>query len=279
MADFVNEEIDSIAKLREHQILFIGGFMGEFLSLPLIGTYFKSNIEALRTNFGIEEIDTIMPSSLKTIWDNAEKIKERIFQNYFQSNKPVIAFAHSRAGAEILLATLRYPELIYSGVLSKIVIFQGCLNGSVLADRLTNYKRNSKKSPLKAVQILASKFDFLECMQQDFYADYYAQRFNELDDKFKNMLNSRLLVILGAKENTRDTMSYLQVSHLLLKNLSGENDGILDISSQTFDHIEEASHIRVEADHGELVTSFPFSQTDNKSRHEFTQMIFNHLMQ
>lgn len=261
-----------------HQILFVGGFMGEFLVNPFIGRYFKSNIEFLRNQYQIDDIETFMPSSLKTIWDNAERLKDVIFNLYLRNrNKKIIIFAHSKGGAEALMSLLRFPEILKSDVIAKVIIFQGCINGTALVDILTNHRETHILSPLKNVQKILSRFTFLECMQQDYYRWYYEQRFSQLDEELRTKFHSIMLIILGTKDSTKEASLFVKITHTLLNKISGENDGILDYESQRLDIFEGIKHIRVNADHGEFVTSWPFSKASTSEKHIFTQMIFDHI--
>jgi hypothetical protein len=249
--------------LQKNQVLFIGGIIGEILASKNIGDYFSPNIEALEQYERYSQCSRFMPSSLNSSHDNAYLLKEKIVELVEDRQKPVILFCHSRACLEAILCLSRYPWLMQQGLISQIVLLQGCLGGSKIVEKLY-------QTPLRR---LLNQWPGLKSLLPGIHSDEIDSWLNCLDEEMTNELKKRLFVIATSKRDSNEVSWILRPTHKLLSQICGDNDGLLPISSQT--HPKLPCHQQwLEADHADFVTGSRLSRLTPKQREDFTLDIF-----
>jgi hypothetical protein len=113
-------------------VIFVDGLLNE--AAQLVGTYFCDNVtEFERVGFSYSHLGYLSSVSIP---DNADKLFVDLQKIYAQLKKPIVLIGHSKGGAECLYAVLKYPELLLSNIIDRVVIIQGAIGGSPLADNV-----------------------------------------------------------------------------------------------------------------------------------------------
>ena len=73
-----------------------------------------------------------------TVPCNADKLLIDIQKIHAKIKLPIILVGHSKGGAESMYLALRYPELLISGIIERVVLIHPALGGSPLADNVAN---------------------------------------------------------------------------------------------------------------------------------------------
>lgn len=115
-----------------NHIIFVDGLLNE--AAQLVGSYFCDNItEAERVGFSHDHLGYL---SSESIPENADKLFVDVQKIYAHIKKPIVLIGHSKGGAECLYTVLKYPELLLSNIIDRVVIIHGAIGGSPLADNV-----------------------------------------------------------------------------------------------------------------------------------------------
>jgi hypothetical protein len=120
-----------LKQLDHRTFLFVSGFLNE-----AIPGYFKDQTEVVK-ELGAKA-HTFEPSSFTAMSDEADKVQQRVLSAWGKEERPVVLVGHSMGGASSLLCLIRYPELVAEGKLDKVIVIQGAVGGSPLADTLAH---------------------------------------------------------------------------------------------------------------------------------------------
>ena len=121
-----------LTKLQDRHIIFVDGLLNE--AAQLVGNYFCDNIAEAK-KLGISNSHIGYLSSI-TVPNNADKLMLDIQTTYAKVKRPIILVGHSKGGAECLYLVLKYPELLLSEILERVVLIHPAVGGSPLADNV-----------------------------------------------------------------------------------------------------------------------------------------------
>ena len=121
-------------KFQSKHIVFVDGLLNE--AAQLVGNYFCDNISEVG-ELGINHSHIGYISNVP-VPENAEKLFIDIHKIYKKENLPLILVGHSKGGAECLYCVLKYPELLLSGLIDRVVLIHPAIGGSPLAYRVSN---------------------------------------------------------------------------------------------------------------------------------------------
>ena len=130
-------------QILSYQYIFVGGFLVDHFRLS-----FKPMIKVLSQDFGVKDLELVTPSSSISIQKNVEYLSQQILAlRKSNPKKKALIVAHSKGGVESLLMALRYPQFIESGMITDVVLLDGALQGSPLADLWVFCKTKNSLSP------------------------------------------------------------------------------------------------------------------------------------
>src|SRR5262249_49037703 len=148
--------------------LFVGGFLNE--GIP---GYFTDALEVVRQEVGAES-GVLDPSSSSSLSNDAELIRKTVLESYANDGRPVVLVGHSKGGAGVLLAAMRWPELVLSGTVDRVISIQGAIGGSPVADSIAG------AGPVRALPV---HFRGLESLQTGASRQLFAKALADLQAK------------------------------------------------------------------------------------------------
>lgn len=268
--------------LQQKHVVFVDGIMNELAKIPQ--NYYTDYIRVLRRN-GISFSHLAYPSRV-AIPKNAKLLAKDLFRISGKVKKPIILIGHSMGGAEALYAVLKKPMLLLEGLVERVVIFEGAIGGSPLAEEL-----KPKGLPRLIQKILGPGLDSLrpsvarlnfEDVRLEFGL-FVWQHFADETDEFRTQifkeLSDRVLYIQSQKVPGKPLSWGLRVILPLMKTPSlGEegNDGLLKLEDQILPDFGRSLGI-FNADHIELVVSGPVSHSSSKYRQAFARALLKTL--
>jgi pimeloyl-ACP methyl ester carboxylesterase len=111
-------------------MLFFGGILNGLARIN--SSYFTDSLEALE-EMGISS-EYFGPWSFKSPNRNVDAFRAQIEERYSALGKPLVLVGHSKGGLELLYTSLRYPDLVLSGKVERVVLIQAPVQGTPLAD-------------------------------------------------------------------------------------------------------------------------------------------------
>lgn len=125
---------------QKKHVVFVDGLLNE--AAQLVGNYFCDNIaEAVAMGFSVSHLGYL---SSYTVPSNADRLLNDIQKIYASKKLPIILIGHSKGGAECMYLTLKYPELLLSDIIEKVILIHPAVGGSPLADNVvTNFMGRS----------------------------------------------------------------------------------------------------------------------------------------
>lgn len=116
--------------LADKHVVFVAGHLNEF-----IPGYFTENA-AVAQELGAGT-SILAPPSVGNLDADVSLIEQELRARV---GSKAVLFGHSRGGASVLLTVLRRPSLILSGQVDAVIVVQGALGGSPLADLIAKVK-------------------------------------------------------------------------------------------------------------------------------------------
>jgi pimeloyl-ACP methyl ester carboxylesterase len=116
--------------LADKHVVFVAGHLNEF-----IPGYFTDNAAVVQELGAGTSI--LAPPSVGSLDADVSLIEQELRA---RAGSKVVLFGHSRGGASVLLTVLRRPSLILSGQVEAVIVVQGALGGSPLADLIARVK-------------------------------------------------------------------------------------------------------------------------------------------
>lgn len=244
-----------LAAVASRHFLFVAGFLNE-----LIPGYFDDNEVVTRELGG--QTSKLFPSSMHSMSEQADEIYESIEASHAANGMPVVVVGHSMGGAAALLAAIRHPELMRNGTLDRVIVIQGAIGGSPVADAIAHgpvrafHGLNSLTRP-EATKLFASELARLHAAVSP----------AEVERLFEHVYYVRSCV-----SHTKTT-PLLSASQLFLSLVgSHEADGLLlqeDMKLPTGVDLG-----LVDSDHGSLTVSGYLSQSTRPQRRMFTRALY-----
>ncbi len=247
--------------LRARQVLFVGGFLNEVIS-----GYFDDNAAVVKA-FGATAW-MLSPPSTSSLGADADFIALKARDHYEGSHRPVVLFGHSKGGAASLMAVLRHPELVLLGVVDCVVVVQGAVGGSPVADLAA--------TPLHAAGLPAPLAGLDSLQPGDarpaFVAALAHARATLSPAEFGH-LSSRIFYVRSVAQ--KDHLSpVLGPTHgLLCERGSGQSDGLVLAEDARLDGCGVDLGV-VPGDHAALTVSGPLSNATPHQRRAFTRALF-----
>jgi len=254
----------ALATLGQRHVLFVGGFLNEF-----IPGYFDDNVEAVE-EWGAQT-SRLFPSSAASLEEDAVQVREAVLARHAEGGRPVVLVGHSKGGAAALLTALRYPELVLTGVIDRVVVIQGAIGGSPLAEALV-------RSPVTRVLPLPRRG--LESLslsrsKQLFQAELDAVRARVTPEGLERLF-ARVFYV-RSWEGRGSTSFELAVTHAYLRDFgSGQNDGLLLQEDMKLEGAGVDLGV-VASDHASLTVTDLLSTSTAAERKAFTRALFREI--
>ncbi len=236
--------------LRGHHVVFVAGFMSE-----VIPGYFIDNAAVTR-ELGAET-STLFPPSSSSLVNDVGLVEREVAAH---RNVPVVLVGHSKGGAAVLLTVLQHPELVLTGRVECVVVIQGAVGGSPLADALTKVRPLAKPG-LRSLTTGQAKSAFVLAM------DAAARSLTEAEWA---RLFSRIFYVRSAHREG-SLGAELAITELILRE-HGENDGLLPPGEMKLDEGVDLGVL--DADHASLTVSSFLSVTTVEERRAFTTALY-----
>lgn len=271
--------IDSRIKsqLKDRTVIFVAGIMNGVVGA--FAGYFDPNVEVLKDEYGAH-VREIGPNSWNSVQSNVPILYEKWMRIYNKSHRKLIVICHSKGCAESLLTVLKYPSLIEEGIVDRLVLVQGAVGGSPLANSLTLPKDGSflRKLGIGEVlnpltwgeiafrEILTWLWPGVYSMRQGVLEGEYERALAQWDAHLKKILNEKTLVVIGTQRPGQFSF------FMKLFNFFKTDDGLLRMVNQDTVVLQDAPHVRVSADHMDLF--IPIANAPVGFQKNFTRALF-----
>lgn len=242
-----------LALLGTRSFVFVSGFLNE-----VIPGYFDDNA-AVAKELGATTF-TLSPSSRTPMSEQADAVRAAVVERHQADGRKVVVVGHSMGGAAALLCLLRYPELVKSGALDLVVVVQGAVGGSPLADTLAH-------GPV-------TRLAGLESLTRAEARALFTQELEALKAKTTEEERAALFrrIFYVRSSDKEKVAAELTMGHALLSLFgSGQSDGLM---------LEEDMKLKVgidlgvvEADHADLTVSSFLSNSTPQQRKAFTRAL------
>lgn len=243
----------SIPSAKGLHFLFVGGFLNE--GIP---GYFVDNMAVVTEELGATA-SVIFPKSTDNLEEDAAGIRDEVIALSDGTQRPIVLVGHSKGGAGVVLAALKYPELVRGGRVVDVVSIQGALHGSPIADAMTE----SLPIPL-----LHQTFRGLTALTRKRAEGAFrsAPMATDLTAWYRDHV-----FFVRSSESTGVVAAELQLSHAFLTRF-GPNDGLLCEQDQLLAGLGRDLGV-LRADHGALTVSAPISGFTTETRRAFTRAL------
>jgi len=263
-----NLPVDLGDTLKDHQVFFVAGMWNEICFL--VTSYWGAAMEAA-SELGMDS-SRYFPKS----WHfnaNVEEVKRRVFELYHNGTKTpsgqpkkIFLVGHSKGGLEVVVLVLKHPELIYDGIVTRVVSLQGALHGTPLASKgtlsfpLSSMKRLATTVLGEGIAVVDPEITERTLMAAyDSFLDYTQKRYpTSWQEKVSEFHQKVFYVPTYETERKNRTLSTVSC-HLLLGDhlMEKRSDGLLRVEDQIFSKIGIALK-PVRADHNSLVLTHGF---------------------
>lgn len=239
-------------QLKNHHVLFVGGVMNELAEYTT--GYFTDSRDCVEQELGGQS-SYWGPSSKNSIPENAEILNGHILKTYFETQKPLILVGHSKGAAEILYVILEHPELILDGLVERVILIQGSMGGSRIANDPARWLGHAILKQL-------TEFDtesLSESGAKKVFDAAFEQYQAKIDQTAHEQVSGKIFYLRSALELNRHSYFVQLILKLSQYDLEieecGPSDGFLTTCSQLDSRIGVDLGI-VEADHLSLVLSW-----------------------
>lgn len=239
-----------VPELSPLHVVFVAGFMNE-----LIPGYFQDNVAVTR-ELGAETSVLLPPSSGSLETDVV--LVQREFAA--RSGSRLVLFGHSKGGAAVLLTVLQHPELVLDGPVEAVIVLQGAVGGSPLADQLTRVKLLAGPG-LRSLTTEQAKHTFVTALQKLSTTLTRAQW---------DRLFSRIFYIRSA-HGSATLAAELALTEAVLRS-QGPNDGLLPPAEMKLGFGVDLGVL--DADHAALTVSSFLATSTPSERRAFTLSLF-----
>jgi pimeloyl-ACP methyl ester carboxylesterase len=260
-------EGSALAKLGDRHFIFVAGFLHE-----AIPGYFTDNAHVAHDELGAAT-SIIFPSSRQGLEDDVALIRSAVLASFAADGKPVVLFGHSKGGAGALLTVLRDPGLMLTGVVDRVIVVQGAIGGSPIADSIT---------PENPVGILPVRFAGLDSLKRTRARALFDAALSGLDatltDDERAWLANRVFYV-RSKEKVGQVAFELALTHAYLGQCgTGENDGMLLTEDMKRDDFGVDLGV-LKGDHGALTVSSFLANSSRRERRAFTRALLREVFE
>lgn len=240
--------------LHRHQVVFVSGFGNE-----LIGGYFTDNAAVAR-ELGAETA-VVRPRSSDAVSTDVMRLEQEVS---LRQGKALVLIGHSKGGAAVLLAALRHPEWFERGIVDSVVVIQGAVGGSPLADAAARVPIVRNLKGLRSLTTRESRSVFSEALTQLEASTSPEQR---------AALFSRIFYVRSAHEQSQ-LPAELALTELILRG-AGPNDGLVTQDDMKLGRGVDLGVL--DADHASLTVSSFLATSTEGERRAFTRALFSEL--
>ena len=258
------------------QFLFVGGILGEVLSLPGGGSYFKTNIDYIKKEYKNPHCYRYMPPSPNKTSHNAQKILNKIKLIYQKNKKPVVIIAHSKGCQECLYLALIENEIFKSKVLG-IAFIQGSFLGSSLIEILLG-KVEKTSSFYSFSGKLLKHIPAINDLRTGAMYEEFKTLVDRLSEQERGLLERRLLNIISVHQKDKRLAHILKLGFSYYENLYAlESDGLVSREQQQIPFLK-VRNIEFKGDHSFLFTSWPVASSTSSQRKEETDRLLGEII-
>jgi hypothetical protein len=241
------------------QYLFLGGILGEVLSLPFVGNYLKINRKIVR-DLGVEHIECLTLNSYKSAIDNSQTLVRVIEQLHKKHEKPLVIVGHSKGSLEIILGMMDHLP-IFKEKVKKVICVQPPFQGSSVVGKLNFLKYANPLWP------------GLKCLEANHYSEMFAEKLIT-NPEAQSYMRDHLLVIRGHKSRSRNVSWIIRPSHFMLKRSGHSSDGLVTLKDQIIP-FAEYQEVVMDIDHSDIFTSTLLSNRNDDFRKEIMSNLIN----
>lgn len=257
--------------IRNHQFLFIGGILGELLSLPGGGSYFKTCMRVIENRYENPLCFRYMPPTPNKSSLNAKKIKEKVEDLYRANQKPVIIISHSKGCQECLYLALSAPEL-FDQKLKGVTFVQGSFLGSSLIEILLGEKRELS-SFYKVTGSILKLIPAIQDLRLNAMSREFKNLSQSLSDLERSQLEAKMLNIKSVFKKGQKLAWILKLGHFYYSQyFKVESDGLVSYDQQTLPFLTVKT-IEFTGDHSHLFTSWPIASSNLSDREAKTEKL------
>ncbi|MBA2403467.1 MAG: hypothetical protein H0V66_01740, partial [Bdellovibrionales bacterium] len=243
----------------DYQYLFLGGIMGELLSLPFVGNYLKVNRKILR-GLGVKDIECMTLNSYKSACENSNTLVTLIDRLYKKNKKPLVIMGHSKACLELVIGMIDHLPVFQEKV-KKVICVQPPFQGSSVFEKYDFLKHANPIWP------------GLKCLEANHYSDLFAEKLIP-NPEAQDYMRHHLLVIRGFKANSRNVSWIIRPSHFVMKRTGSHNDGLVKLKDQIIP-FAEYREIVMDMDHSDMFTSTLLSTRSDDYRKKVMSDLIN----
>lgn len=243
----------------DYQYLFLGGIMGELLSLPFIGNYLKVNRRILR-GLGVKNIECLTLNSYKSAQANSQTLIKLINKLHKRHDKPLVIIGHSKACLELVLAMIDHLP-VFKEKVKKVICVQPPFQGSSVFEKYDFLKHASPIWP------------GLKCLEANHYTQLFSEKLITNADA-QAYMREHLLVIRGFKSSSRTVSWIIRPSHFVMNRTGHHNDGLVKLRDQIIP-FAEYKEIVMDIDHSDLFTSTLLSNRSDDYRKKVMSDLIN----
>lgn len=260
--------------VQSYEYVFVAGFLNE----GLLG-YFKDNKDLLEeVGISKQQIHVLKPSSQEGVIKNALNLSKQLTTIYKKSNRRLVIIAHSKGALETLALAVSQPKLIDTAV-HKIFLVQGALKGSAVADYISGEgPAAGSEMPLeeRAWFLLSGRTaraidPIINRGMTALTHKYTASLWNTLF-KLKGMPSSSVsskIFYVRSYDQTQQMAEVIDCTGTYIATYFGKNDGLVTVQDQSFTEFGTVL-ATLRADHADLFTPRPISNTPSIARRAFT---------
>jgi pimeloyl-ACP methyl ester carboxylesterase len=236
--------------LRGRHVIFVAGFGNE-----TIPGYFTDNIAATRALGG--EASTVSPPSWSAVPDDVRLIEAEVAKH---PDTPVVLVGHSKGGAGVLLTALTHPELVLTGRVEAVIVVQGAVGGSPLADALVKLPFFGHAGARSLTPEVA----------RTTFRRTVAELRARLTPEEQAALFARVFYVRSAHRQTTTTALLAPTQAVL--GARADNDGLVPIADMKLDDGVDLGVL--DADHAALTVSSFVSVSTPEERRTFTTALY-----
>jgi thioredoxin-related protein len=258
-----------LKEVHNFQYLFLGGILGEILSLPFVGNYLRVNKKIFMEN-GVEgkDIHYTTLSSFKSACDNANTLRDLIQRLYLQNDKKIILMAHSKACLETFLCLTQHFEEI-KPFIHKVICVSPPFRGSTLFEKRNNHWYDGIS--YNVIHAAKKVMPGARCLNREYYTEQLEQDINS-NEEIKSFVKDNVLVVKSYKETTKKVAWVIKPSHQAMQLHGKDNDGLLTLCDQELPNVTY-DEVTLKIDHSDLFTSRLLSNNCNNFRTVFMSRI------
>jgi hypothetical protein len=254
--------------------VMIAGIMNEW-----IPGYFADNAKTLKKDFGQKDVRRLFPSSQEQVEANAPRVDHWIRRAYKKfGERPLMVFAHSKGGNEVLLAALKDPSLIRDGIIDRLILIQSAMRGSHIADLLLDNDAGNYPAA-QPFHWLFHGWKGLWSMTTREAGPTMDAALAAADPADVQAISDRLFWVRGVQTDEKKCSWQLQAMHYFVNKFYGESDGVMLPADEMINGLGTDLGV-VTSDHFDITERNPgVVATPESYRRAFTRALMRELFE